>query len=152
MRRKRIMTTKEFSRVWNISEKTVRKWCKTGMIEGAYKDTKKHWIIPDGSVRPLKEIEIRQVLLAIILYKNGSCRFDCTHLGIPLGKNQNLLLYLREKSFITGDISEEIDIALQKICITNAGFKILSFYNVDSVNIPKALITGALKICGMLFL
>ena len=46
------LTTAEYAKIWNISQRRVSLYCKTGRIEGAvYKGNM--WLIPDGAVKPI---------------------------------------------------------------------------------------------------
>src|SRR5690606_41358422 len=44
----------QFSKKWNISERTVRHYCATGKIKGAFL-TGKTWNIPEDALVPSKE-------------------------------------------------------------------------------------------------
>lgn len=47
--------TKEAARRWNVTENTVRKWCREGKIYGATQDKKwSPWHIPQDAIKPLK--------------------------------------------------------------------------------------------------
>lgn len=49
------MGTREASLKWGYSQKTIQKWCSTGMIEGATQDKKgSPWHIPKDAKCPRK--------------------------------------------------------------------------------------------------
>lgn len=65
------MTPKKAAETWQLSVYTVRKYCKDRKIPNVQKIKKGTWEIPDGSIKPLKESEIRKVLLLTLQLKNN---------------------------------------------------------------------------------
>ena len=49
------LTVKQVAEKWNISERSVRNYCKNGRIVGAVIKGK-HWIIPDDVEKPKRKI------------------------------------------------------------------------------------------------
>jgi predicted site-specific integrase-resolvase len=47
------LTTKEAAEKWDVSERQVQVWCKTGMIKGVAMFGKS-WAIPDTIVKPTR--------------------------------------------------------------------------------------------------
>lgn len=46
------LTTAEYAKIWNISQRRVSLYCKSGRIEGAvYKGNM--WLIPKGTIKPI---------------------------------------------------------------------------------------------------
>ena len=60
------ISVKEFSERWNISERTVRNYCATKRIEGAFL-TGKTWNIPSSATPPTKKKQIIKTPLLDIL-------------------------------------------------------------------------------------
>lgn len=47
-----LLTTAEYAKIWNISQRRVSLYCKSGRIEGAiYKGNM--WLIPEGAAKPV---------------------------------------------------------------------------------------------------
>ena len=60
------LTSKEISKIWNVSERMVRYYCENNKIEGAFLKGKT-WIIPEDSIKPTrKTIRLNNELLNIL--------------------------------------------------------------------------------------
>lgn len=53
------MGSKEAAKLWNITQSTVTKWCRVGLIDGAEQDSPgSPWRIPRNASRPyMKEVK-----------------------------------------------------------------------------------------------
>lgn len=70
------LSVKEFSRIWNISERSVRNYCASGRIRGAFL-TDKTWNIPENAEKPErinKKKSAPQTLLEILKEEKQSKR------------------------------------------------------------------------------
>ena len=54
---KKILSVRETAEVFNVSEYTVREWCRTGILEANKPVGTKSWRIPRESVEKLAQIQ-----------------------------------------------------------------------------------------------
>lgn len=96
------MTVKDFATRNNVSESTVQGYCKKGRIEGAVK-VAGIWVIPDDSIKPLADKQIRQMLLSLLLLKNAiSAHPDFTSAGCGESDIPKFFKYLSYRNLILG--------------------------------------------------
>lgn len=68
------LKVKEFAEKWELNERTIRIYCETGKIEGAYKNGKT-WFIPENATKPIKKsrsIKINRNLLEVLKQEKDS--------------------------------------------------------------------------------
>lgn len=50
------MGTREASKKWGVSQKTVERWCRSRLIEGVTQDRKgSPWHIPQNAIPPIRK-------------------------------------------------------------------------------------------------
>ena len=59
------MTTKEAAKLWGVTRETVAEYCTRGIVPGAKKDEKEHWVIPNGSPKPMSKDKLGKILCAM---------------------------------------------------------------------------------------
>ena len=52
---KKFFTSSEISKIWKISERSVRDYCSKGRVVGAYLDGKT-WMIPKDASKPQRQV------------------------------------------------------------------------------------------------
>ena len=97
------MTVKEASRLWNITDSIITRYCRDGKIEGAIKDGKS-WLIPDGTPKPADaRIKSGRYIREIGKYK--------TLLPLPIGvsdyKKASTEYYYVDKTMMIKDFIDE---------------------------------------------
>ena len=83
------LSTKDAAKQWAVKPRTVAKNCAKGLIPGAFKQRNK-WKIPVNSIKPLKEKEIKMLLLSLIKVHNH----------ISIGYKQSEFLSDKNKSVL----------------------------------------------------
>ena len=66
---KKYMSTKAAGDLWELSPKTVAKYCNSKKIK-AFKDSSGKWCIPIDAIKPLTDNEISQLLVLTLQLKN----------------------------------------------------------------------------------
>ena len=80
-------TTCELAVKWAAKPDVVASWCRSGLIEGAVKQSTFpwRWVIPSDAKRPLDSCVIRELLWQILEFQNSRItELDLTRWGIPL--------------------------------------------------------------------
>lgn len=119
------LSTKEVSKQWRVSTRTVAKYCRKGELPKVYKDKKtKVWKIPENTVKPLSKKEIKEVLLIIFKIHNYYT-VDSEYIKniiTDLPKIEPALLYLEENGYI---IFKENKTKIRYIIVTDKGYSVL---------------------------
>ncbi len=68
------LTVKELSKLWNVEERQITRWCREGRILGASRSGKE-WLIPEGSSKPLDK---RTKESHTVINVSSSVRYDAT--------------------------------------------------------------------------
>ena len=119
------MTVKEFATKNHLSNATVRRYCKNGMIIGAEK-VMGVWKIPDDSIKPLTDKQTRQMLLSLLLLKNTvAARPDFTSAGCGEADIPRFFKYLSYRNLILGFNIKDGDRIPIKSYVSDAGINFL---------------------------
>ncbi len=125
---KRYMDSRAAARLWNISPRTVARYCREQRVPGAFKDSGGRWCIPMDAIRPLTDSTLRDVLiLTLHLQANPGYAIDYPGLGInpsELGQAYThlaLLGYIQEFDIATPSPSLPFEVKL-----TNRGVDLVS--------------------------
>ena len=52
------LTNREISKIWGVSERSVRNYCASGRVVGAYLKGKT-WMVPEDAAKPKGRLDIR---------------------------------------------------------------------------------------------
>ena len=127
------MTVKEFANKKQLSEATVQRYCKKGMIIGAEKKAGV-WVIPEDSIKPLTDKQTRQMLLSLLLLKNNiAARPDFTLAGCGDSDIPKFFEYLNNKKFIRGFNINDGNMIPINTCVSDAGIDFL-FHSKDKTH------------------
>lgn len=82
---KKYISSKEISKIWNLSQKTVAKYCRDKRIKDCIKGPHGQWYIFVETVKPLSDSEIHRLLfLTLQLKNNPSLEIDWSTFGFDL--------------------------------------------------------------------
>ena len=87
------LTSSQISKIWNISERSVRNYCASGRVVGAYLNGKT-WMIPENTSKPCRQVrhsnKARNLLETLILEKESQLKGGIYHkLQIEMTYNSN---------------------------------------------------------------
>ena len=87
------LTSSQISKIWNVSERSVRNYCASGRVSGAYLDGKT-WMIPETATKPMRQIrhsnKSKSLLDALLLEKEAKLKGGIYHkLQIEMTYNSN---------------------------------------------------------------
>lgn len=89
----KFLTSSEISKIWNVSERSVRNYCASGRVLGAYLDGKT-WMIPETATKPTRQIrhsnKSKTLLDVLLLEKEAKLKGGIYHkLQIEMTYNSN---------------------------------------------------------------
>lgn len=143
---KKYVTVKLVSDIWDCSQTTVRNYCKSGKIEGAFKDTSGRWLIPADCRRPLNDNQIKNLLIFIVASQNDlQDEFDYKDANVNSENIKNVYQQLADLGYVKHFKIRKNQNILHNIKLTNKGleFIVKSRSNNESDRIKKAVIEWA---------
>lgn len=89
----KFLTSSEIGKIWNVSERSVRNYCASGRVLGAYLDGKT-WMIPETATKPTRQIrhsnKSKTLLDVLLLEKEAKLKGGIYHkLQIEMTYNSN---------------------------------------------------------------
>ena len=76
------LTSSQISKIWNVSERSVRNYCASGRVVGAYLNGKT-WMIPETANKPIRQVrhssKERNLLDTLLLEKESQLKGGIYH-------------------------------------------------------------------------
>ena len=138
----------QIAKKWNVSKKTVRRYCEQGMVPFAEKEGRQ-WMIPYGTDKPLltRNAAVRLMFYIEAISEGGAPSLKGT--GITNEQIENGYPYLVERGFITElNCGKTLKDQLKDVYITSIGKALIDDENEDRRHKGQYEITGSLRLGG----
>ena len=95
-------TTKVMAGVWGVSQRTASRYCRDGLVAGAFKDSSNRYLIPVDTRKPLSRQVIEKVLWLVIQLKNAPAfRIDYAKMEIKPEQLVGAFYYLADLGLVS---------------------------------------------------